>query len=129
MNPDDHISIEEAFRASWDVREALFLAEIEDYDDKSLIPLLQLIRELRALGYDEWFRAANFGQMFQMSRTVEPNTQKNLVFVSLQLSWRGYLRVNANINQKLFEIIVNQPISLTQEIIILLEMLKFQPIE
>jgi hypothetical protein len=126
---DELLAILEEFRQSWDMQEALFLAEIDEHDDKSLIPLLQLIRELRALGYDERFRAANFGHMFQMSRTIKPNFENDMVFVSIQLSWRGYLRVDANINQKLFEIIVNPPFAVNQEITILLEMLNFQPIE
>jgi hypothetical protein len=119
--------IEAQFRASWDDVEGRFG---KDSVSSTFLfaEILEFLREMRALNYDEWFRLEQILYQLKFSRSKSMPLKKDQAFIHCLIFSSNSMVIVAHIKQKRF-FLTKQALALTTEFRTLLELLMAQPID
>ena len=124
---DENIGIEEEFRKSWDRIEGSFL-EHYSLSDKNIHPLVVLFREMRSLGYDEWFYAHESMNSLVISRSLQYGHRAGQSGIAFFTTGNELLCAQAVIAGKTYHLKLKEA-SISSELKLLLDMLMTVPLD
>jgi hypothetical protein len=86
---------------SWDNCEEWYRAQIQEKQQDFLVPMLEFVQEIRALGYDEIFYLRRFGIHPYFSHSLSIDTTRLMM---MRLESTGTISVKLRLNDKVFEL-------------------------
>jgi hypothetical protein len=92
---------ENLFQRSWDNCEEWYRIQIEEKQHVFLIPMLEFVQEIRALGYDEILYLHRFGIHPNFSRSIKMDSD---ALMMIRMEATGAISVKMTLNDKVFEL-------------------------